>query len=137
MTDVHTPEQRRFNMGQIKHKDTRPELVVRKFLHSKGFRYRLNVKSLQGKPDIVMKKYNVVIFVNGCFWHGHEDCRFYKEPKTNTEWWKKKIQNNIIRDRRNRLKLMETGWNVLTIWECDLRKRPEIKLNNLIQLFEY
>ena len=136
MTDVHTPEQRSFNMSRIRHKNTNPELVVRKFLHSKGYRYRLNVSNLIGKPDIVMKKYNAVIFVNGCFWHGHKNCSFYKEPKTNTEWWRNKIQKNIIRDRTNIVKLREIGWNVMTIWECELRINSEYTLNDLIQNLE-
>ena len=91
MTDVHSKETRSYNMSRIRAKDTKPELLVRKYLFSKGFRYRLNVKKLPGKPDIVFTKYNTVIFINGCFWHGHENCPKARIPKTKTEWWKAKI----------------------------------------------
>ena len=91
MTDKHTPEQRRFNMQQIKGKNTKPEMLLRKILFSKGYRYRINSKNLQGKPDIVLKKYNTVIFVNGCFWHGHKDCKYFVIPKTRTAFGLKKL----------------------------------------------
>src|SRR5678816_647392 len=95
MADVHSKEIRSFNMSRIKGKDTKPEILVRKFLFSKGFRYKLHVKSLPGKPDIVLPKYKTVIFVHGCFWHGHEGCKYYVVPKTKTEWWLDKINGNI------------------------------------------
>lgn len=94
MTDVHSSKVRSYNMSQIKGKNTKPEILVRKFLFKKGFRYRINVQKLQGKPDVVLPKYKVVIFVNGCFWHGHEGCKYFVVPKTRTDWWLKKILIN-------------------------------------------
>ncbi|BEV04582.1 very short patch repair endonuclease [Chryseobacterium gambrini] len=122
MRDKHTPEQRRFNMQQIKGTNTKPEILLRKLLFSKGFRYRINDKSLPGKPDIVLKKYNTVIFVNGCFWHGHENCRYYVIPKTRTEFWTDKINGNKKRDKKNTELLLQKGWKVITVWECELKK---------------
>ena len=122
MADVHTPEQRSYNMSQIRGKNTKPEETVRKFLFSQGFRYRKNDPRLPGKPDIVLPKYKTVIFVNGCFWHGHEGCRYFVWPKNNAEFWKVKINGNIQRDIRNTKQLVEKGWHVITIWECDLKK---------------
>ena len=106
----------------IKGKDTKPEVKVRKYLFSKGFRYRKNVKKLPGKPDIVLRKYNTCIFINGCFWHKHEGCRYFVLPKSNVDFWKKKIESNVQRDNKNISLLKEQGWNVLTIWECELKK---------------
>lgn len=122
MADVHTPEQRSYNMSQIRGKNTKPEELVRKYLFSQGFRYRKNDPRLPGKPDIVLPKYKTVIFVNGCFWHGHEGCRYFVWPKNNAEFWKAKINGNIQRDIRNTKQLVEKGWHVITIWECDLKK---------------
>jgi len=122
MSDRHTPEQRRFNMQQIKGTNTKPEILLRKLLFSKGFRYRINNKNLPGKPDIVLKKYNTVIFVNGCFWHGHENCRYYVIPKTRTEFWTEKINGNKRRDKKNTDLLLQKGWKVITVWECELKK---------------
>ncbi|NPA07851.1 MAG: DNA mismatch endonuclease Vsr [Chlorobi bacterium] len=122
MSDRHTPEQRRFNMQQIKGTNTKPEILLRKLLFSKGFRYRINNKNLPGKPDIVLKKYNTVIFVNGCFWHGHENCRYYVIPKTRTEFWTEKINGNKKRDKKNTELLLQKGWKVITVWECELKK---------------
>lgn len=122
MTDNHTSEQRRYNMQQIKGKDTKPEISLRKLLFAKGFRYRINESKLPGKPDIVLKKYNMVIFVNGCFWHGHQDCPYFVIPKIRTEFWTEKINGNKKRDHRNILMLKEAGWNVITVWECELKK---------------
>lgn len=133
MSDRHTKEQRRFNMQQIKDKDTKPEILLRKLLFKDGFRYRINDKKLPGKPDIVLKKYNTVIFVNGCFWHGHQDCRYFVIPKTRTEFWRDKINGNRERDVRNLSQLKEAGWNVITVWECELKKnRIEETLRHLI-----
>jgi DNA mismatch endonuclease, patch repair protein len=98
MADVHDKATRSYNMSRIKGKDTKPEMLVRKFLHAQGFRYRLHVKDLPGKPDIVLPKYKTVIFVHGCFWHGHEHCKYYVIPKTRTEWWVNKINANIAND---------------------------------------
>ncbi len=108
-------------MSRIKAKDTKPELLVRKYLFSKGFRYRVNVKNLSGKPDIVLPKYKTVIFIHGCFWHGHEGCRYFVIPKTRTEWWTEKIRKNKERDQTKHLALRQTGWNVMTVWECQLK----------------
>lgn len=122
MPDKHTPTQRSYNMSQIKSKDTKPEIKLRKALFAAGFRYSLNSKKLPGKPDIVLKKYKTVIFVNGCFWHGHQDCRYFVMPKTRTEFWSAKIKGNKERDQRNTVLLQEEGWNVITVWECELKK---------------
>ena len=109
-------------MSRIRSKDTKPEMLVRKFLHKSGFRYRLHVKDLPGKPDIVLPKYKTVIFVHGCFWHGHEGCKYYVVPKTKTEWWVDKINRNKTIDAQSISSLQSTGWKVLEIWECELKK---------------
>lgn len=133
MADVHSQKIRSYNMSRIKGKDTKPELIVRKFLFSKGFRYRLHTKKLPGKPDIVLPKYNTVIFIHGCFWHGHEGCRYFVVPKTRTEWWLNKIHNNTTNDSVSAASLREAGWKVLTIWECDLRKNTaNVTLDKLL-----
>ena len=122
MADVHSPETRSFNMSQIKGKNTKPEELVRRYLFSHGFRYRKNVSTLPGKPDIVLPKYKTCIFVNGCFWHKHEGCRYFVWPKNNAEFWKKKITGNVDRDLRQQNELRLLGWNVVVIWECELKK---------------
>lgn len=118
--DVHNKRTRSYNMSQIKAKDTKPEMIVRKFLFSKGFRYRLHNKNIPGKPDIVLPKYKTIIFVHGCFWHGH-DCKYFVVPKTRTDWWLQKIQSNQQRDLENFTKLLNEGWKVFTIFECELK----------------
>ena len=134
MADVHTPEQRSYNMSRIRNKNTKPEELVRKHLFSQGFRYRKNDSRLPGKPDIVLPKYKTVIFVNGCFWHGHEGCRYFVWPKNNAEFWENKISGNIQRDRRNRQVLTGQGWNVIVIWECELKKsKVNETLSKLVQ----
>ncbi|WP_302339194.1 very short patch repair endonuclease [uncultured Ruminococcus sp.] len=120
--DVHDKKTRSYNMSQIKSKNTKPEKMVRKYLFAHGFRYRKNDKRLPGTPDIVLPKYKTVIFVNGCFWHGHNQCRYFVIPKSNTEFWVDKINKNIERDTVNTDKLISLGWNVITIWECELKK---------------
>lgn len=122
MADVHTPEQRSYNMSQIRDKNTKPEELVRKYLFSQGFRYRKNDSRLPGKPDIVLPKYKTVIFVNGCFWHGHEGCRYFVWPKNNAEFWKTKISGNIQRDAQCIQLLKDQGWNIIVVWECELKK---------------
>ena len=117
MADIHTSSQRSFNMSQIRGTDTKPELIVRRYLFRNGFRYRKNVKTLPGKPDIVLPKYKTVIFVNGCFWHKHEGCKYFVWPKSNVEFWKNKIESNVARDKRNYAILKDEGWNVLVVWE--------------------
>ncbi len=122
MADVHSPEKRSYNMSQIQGKDTKPEEKVRKYLFSQGFRYRKNVSALPGKPDIVLPKFRTCIFVNGCFWHKHEGCKYFVWPKNNAEFWKKKINGNVERDIQKQNLLREQGWNVIVIWECEIRK---------------
>jgi len=121
MADVHEPETRSYNMSQISGKDTKPEMIVRKFLHGNGLRYRLHVKDLPGKPDLVLPKYNSVIFVHGCFWHAHEECKYFKMPQTRKEWWKEKLFGNKERDEKHIEELMQLGWNVIVVWECELK----------------
>jgi len=134
MTDVHSPEVRSFNMSRIKGKNTKPELYVRKLLFSNGFRYRLHSLNLPGKPDIVLPRYKTVIFVNGCFWHGHKGCKYFVVPKTKTEWWLNKIRRTRQLDLENIEKLKGDGWNVITIFECELKKiNIDSTLNDLIK----
>ena len=122
MPDVLTPTQRHTCMSQIRSKATKPEMLVRRWLWAHGYRYRLNVKSVPGKPDIVMRRYRTAIFVNGCFWHGHEGCSKFVMPKSNTDFWRTKIEYNRERDQRNYQLLMHAGWQVLVIWQCNLTK---------------
>ena len=117
-------------MSRIKGKDTQPEILVRKYLHAQGFRYRVHVNTLPGKPDIVLPKYKTVIFINGCFWHGHKSCKYFTIPKTRTEWWLKKINNNIDNDKKANKELKSSGWKVLVIWTCNLKKT---KFENAMQ----
>ena len=134
MTDVHSTEIRSYNMSRIKGKNTKPELLVRRFLFANGFRYRLNVKTLPGKPDIVLPKYKTVIFINGCFWHGHKGCRYFVLPKTRTEWWLQKISDTQIRDRHAEIELEKLGWKVIIVWTCELKNdKKDIRLTLLIQ----
>lgn len=133
MADIHNKETRSYNMSRIKGKNTKPEIHVRKFLFSKGYRYRLNVKNLAGKPDIVLPRYRMAIFVHGCFWHGHDGCRNFVLPKTRTEWWSEKITSNIARDNENGLKLKKQGWNVFVIWTCQLKSDANRVFNNLLK----
>ncbi len=119
--DVHEPAVRSYNMRQIKGKNTKPEMVVRKFLFSKGYRYRLHVKTLPGKPDIVLPKYKTVIFVHGCFWHGHEGCKYFVVPKTRTDFWLNKINTNRRNDEKAMTLLKKAGWKIIIIWECELK----------------
>lgn len=121
MADRMTREQRHGCMSRIRSSNTKPEMLLRKGLFSCGFRYRKNVKSLPGSPDIVLPKYRTVIFVNGCFWHGHAGCRYYTVPKSNTSFWEKKIRGNIERDRKDIALLEAMSWNVITVWECELK----------------
>jgi DNA mismatch endonuclease, patch repair protein len=127
MTDVHEPETRSYNMSQIKAKDTKPEMIVRRFLHANGFRYRLHVKDLPGKPDLVLPKYSSVIFIHGCFWHVHEGCKYFKLPETRTEWWRKKLYGNKERDKKHIKILKKLSWHVIIIFECELKKENRAK----------
>lgn len=119
-------------MSRIRSKDTKPEMLVRRFLHANGFRYRLHDKKLPGKPDIVLPKYKTVIFIHGCFWHGHEGCRYYVVPKTRTEWWVTKINSNISNDTKATVTLAQEGWRVINLWECQLK--PFIIESTLLNL---
>ncbi len=132
--DNRSKEARSRNMSHIPSKNTKPEEAVRKYLFSQGFRYRKNVANLPGKPDIVLPKYKAVIFVNGCFWHAHEGCKWFVSPKTNKEFWDSKFQYNRSRDENNYLRLKLLGWKVVVIWECEIRHGdPQIALNNLVK----
>ena len=122
MADNHSKEVRSKNMSHIRSTNSKPEEIVRKYLFSKGFRYRKNVRTLPGCPDIVLPKYKTVIFVNGCFWHGHSGCKYFVWPKNNADFWKEKIQHNITRDKNNYAKLLGLGWKVILVWECELKK---------------
>ena len=133
MADNHTKEIRSMNMSHIRSKNTKPEEIVRKYLFSKGLRYRKNVRKLPGCPDIVLKKYKEVIFVNGCFWHKH-DCGRFVWPSSNAEYWSKKINRNVERDAQNIALLTEQGWRVLIIWECQLKKN--VAEQNLKMLYD-
>jgi len=121
-------------MSRIKSKHTTPEIIVRKFLFSNGIRYRLHDKLLPGKPDIILPKYGTIIFVNGCFWHGHKNCKFFNIPKTRIEYWEKKINNNIKRDKINTKLLLKLGWHVINVYECELKGlRKEKTLNKILK----
>ncbi|MBK7559082.1 MAG: DNA mismatch endonuclease Vsr [Chitinophagaceae bacterium] len=134
MADVHTSQQRSYNMSRIKGKDTKPEMLVRRFLHANGYRYKLHDKQLPGKPDIVLPKYKTVIFVHGCFWHGHANCKYFVVPKTRTKWWLNKIKRNKSNDKKAVKALKINGWKVITVWECKL-KSPKVEktLNSLLK----
>lgn len=134
MADNRTTEQRSYNMSMIRSKNTKPELLVRKYLFNQGFRYRIHSKNLIGKPDIVLPKHKAVVFVHGCFWHGHTNCKFAKKPVSNNSFWANKIDKNNQRDKRNTCLLKKLGWNVITLWECQLAKTKADKtLNKLLQ----
>jgi DNA mismatch endonuclease, patch repair protein len=136
MADVHDTATRSYNMSRIKGKNTKPEMLVRKFLHANGYRYRLYDKKLPGKSDIVLPKYNTLIFVRGCFWHGHKNCKYFVVPKTRTEWWLNKIKGNIANDAKAVTALKKEGWKIINLWECNL-KPAKIKktLSKLIKHF--
>ena len=132
--DVHNKETRSYNMSRIKGRKTKPEEIIAKYLFSQGFRYRRNVKKLPGTPDIVLKKYKTVIFVNGCFWHMHEGCKYFVWPKDNSEFWKNKLLANKERDEKEKKEIEELGWKVIVVWECQLKKAErERTLNWLVE----
>jgi DNA mismatch endonuclease (patch repair protein) len=131
--DVFTIEKRSRIMSKIKSKDTKIEVITRKYLFAHGFRYRKNYKKLPGTPDIVLPKYKTAIFINGCFWHGHQGCKYFSIPKSRTDFWINKINKNIQRDKKNIQCLQNMGWSVIVIWGCELKvKNPEKRLNRLI-----
>lgn len=121
MADVHEPHVRSYNMSQIRSKNTKPEIFVRKFLHGQGIRYRLHVKTMPGRPDLVLTRYRTVIFIHGCFWHGHEECKYFVLPQTNRTFWIKKIEGNRQRDKQNVRALKEAKWKVIEVWECKIK----------------
>ena len=133
--DVHDKVTRSRNMKAIKSRDTKPEMLVRKLLHSHGYRYRVTPSNLPGKPDIWLAKWDTAIFINGCFWHGH-NCDYFRLPKTRTQFWKEKIDKNRLRDERNRRELQSSGIRVLTIWECSLKGKGKINEGMLLTLFK-
>ena len=134
MADVHSKAQRSYNMSRIRSTNTKPEMLVRKFLFAQGCRYKLHDATLPGKPDIVLPKYKTVIFVHGCFWHGHNNCRYYKVPQTRTDWWLNKINTNKVNDAKTVKALKKHGWKIITIWECNLKSaKVEKTLNSLLK----
>lgn len=133
MPDVHSVKTRSYNMSQIKGKNTKSEIVVRKYLFSQAFRFRVNDKRYPGHPDIILPKYKKAIFINGCFWHVHEGCQYFVWPENHKEFWKKKLLSNVTRDHMNYEKLEALGWEVIIIWECELRKdKSEKRLCQLV-----
>ena len=135
MSDTLSQTQRSYNMSRIRGKNTKPEILVRKGLHARGFRFRLHNKKLPGSPDIVLPKYGVVIMVNGCFWHGHKGCRYTTKPKTNVEFWEAKIARNRHRDEVTAAHLEALGWHVITVWECELRGvgKADVRIDSLVE----
>lgn len=141
MTDTMTPEQRHKCMAAIKGKDTKPEMIVRRYLHALGYRYGLHNRKLPGSPDLVLRRLRTVIFIHGCFWHGHEGCKYYRLPQSNVEFWSDKITRNRQRDAFAKAQLEKKGWTVITVWECDLKnkkKREETleRLSNRLHTIE-
>lgn len=130
--DVLTEKQRKLNMRRIGPKNTKPEMLVRRALHARGFRYRLHDKKLPGKPDLVFPRYRCVIFVNGCFWHNH-NCSLFKWPKTNRQFWREKLEGNRLRDQRKMEALIESGWRVLVIWECAIKGVNRLSIDDVLE----
>lgn len=133
MTDTISIEKRHEVMSHIKAKDTKIEIKVRHWLYHQGIRYRKNCKDVVGKPDIAIKKYKIAIFVHGCFWHGHEDCKFSHLPKSNLEYWKPKLERNIERDKSNVKILQQEGWNIFILWECQIKSSFEETMATLLE----
>ena len=138
MTDIHTPEQRSKNMSAIRSRDTKPEVLIRRELHKRGYRYRKNVSNLPGTPDIVLTKYKAVIFVNGCFWHMH-NCKYFKMPNSRRNWWRNKLSRTKKRDQLNISTLLESHWRVLIVWECETKRNhiyPELLIKEITNWLE-
>ena len=134
MPDVHDKKTRSYNMSRIRSKDTKPEILVRKYLFSKGFRYRIHDSKLPGTPVLVFPMYKTALFIHGCFWHGHARCKYFVIPKTRTEWWLNKITKNKLRDKENYLRLKTLNWEVFTVFECELIDAEQIStLTNLLE----
>ena len=134
--DVHSIAVRSYNMSRILSMNTKPELIVRKYLFANGIRYRLHDKKLPGKPDIVVKRFRVVIFVNGCFWHQHKNCKYASKPKSNRKFWNKKLSGNVSRDKKNISSLRKLGYRVFVIWECKIKKNNFYYLKKLTEKLE-
>ncbi|MEZ5367530.1 MAG: very short patch repair endonuclease [Bryobacterales bacterium] len=131
MADTISKEHRSWNMSRIRGRDTKPELALRSMLHRNGFRFRLHDRSLPGRPDIVLKRYRAAIFVHGCFWHRHKGCANATTPSTRSDFWNEKFRQTIQRDARNVKELKEAGWRVITVWECELRKQPDVVIRDI------
>ena len=131
--DIWPPEKRSAVMARIRGKDTKPELIVRSLLHRAGLRFSLRRKDLPGKPDIVLPKYNTVIFVHGCFWHRHKDCKVATMPKSRQDFWQAKFEANVARDKRNQRDLKEAGWNVIVLWECQVERDPFATIEKVLK----
>lgn len=131
MSDVVSTEKRSQMMSGIRSKDTKPEIQIRKGLHARGYRYRLHESNLPGKPDLALKKHNAVIFVHGCFWHVHE-CHLFKWPKTREDWWREKLLGNVKKDKENIERLLDSGWRVLVVWECAIKGKTRIPMEQIL-----
>lgn len=125
MPDVHEPEVRSYNMSRIRSKNTKPELLVRKYLHRLGFRYRIHVAKLPGKPDIVLTRYKTVVLIHGCFWHSHKGCKYFQIPSTRQDYWIPKLKTNKQKDRKHLIEIQHLGWKTIVIWECELKKERQ------------
>ena len=136
MTDILTKEKRSWNMSRIKGKDTKPEITLRSLLHKSGLRFRLHEKKLPGRPDIVLPRYKTVIFVNGCFWHHHEGCKYAYMPKTRVDFWKEKFERTAQRDMEKNRALAAEGWRVFTAWECELKENPGKVVERIIKFLK-
>ncbi len=130
--DRFSPDKRHEVMSRIRGKDTKPEMIVRRFLFSQGFRFRLHYRKLPGHPDIVLPKYKAVIFVHGCFWHRHENCRHFRLPQSNVEYWENKIAGNVERDLRDANRIADMGWKVIVVWECELERKTRDEVLNRV-----
>jgi len=133
MADILTPEKRSWNMSRIKGKNTKPEVLLRSLLHQAGFRFRIHAGNLPGKPDIILPRYNTVIFVNGCFWHRHKNCKYAYSPKSRQDFWQEKFSRTVQRDQEKTEKLIKDGWQVHTVWECELKNDPDSIVVEIIQ----
>lgn len=134
--DLWSKAKRTEVMSKIRSKDTKPELMLRKLLFVKGYRYRTHNKELPGKPDLVLRKYRTVIFVHGCFWHYHQDCREGRIPDTNTTFWKTKLSKNVARDKRHKEALIASGWRVITVWECEIENQAEYIIKTIEEILK-
>lgn len=136
MADIVSPKKRSQMMSAIRSRDTKPELLIRKELHARGYRYRLHDKRLPGKPDLVLPKYKAIILVHGCFWHGH-NCHLFRWPSSRIDFWKKKIGGNVARNRKDVAELLGQGWRILTVWECALKGKSKVPVEQVIESIEF